>query len=341
MLVGFHQRGLRPDLIIFSDVGAEREVTYDYLPVINKWLRGVGFPEVTVVKYRAKNFKHWPEYFTIEENCLTNVTLPSIAYGGHSCSSKWKISAQDAYLESWDQAKAAWARGARVLRAIGFEDSPHEHKRSQRCNTFAVQDLEEGKYKAFFPLQEWGWDRERCVAEIKNAGLTVPSKSSCYFCTAMKPWEVDELSEDKLMRIVILEARTRDRHIEFADKRRAELEQLMANSEAPMPERAEAAAKLKRLPPPGKPCTEGLWRKAVKGTFANGKPNGAQAKPGAITDYIRMKGLLPSELVQALQDLTPTAYMTKADFDRDGVVGWQDWIQRICTEAKSRVRQAA
>ena len=34
MLVGYHQRGIRPDLIIFSDVGAEREATYDYLPII-------------------------------------------------------------------------------------------------------------------------------------------------------------------------------------------------------------------------------------------------------------------------------------------------------------------
>jgi hypothetical protein len=341
MLVGFHQRGIRPDLIIFSDVGAEREATYEYLPVINKWLRSVGFPEVTVVRYRAKNFKHWPAYFTIEENCLTNVTLPSISYGGHSCSSKWKISAQDEFLEAWPVAQAAWAQGKRVMRAIGFEDSPHEHKRSERCNTFAVQDLEEGKYQAFFPLQEWGWDRERCVTEIKNAGLVVPSKSSCYFCCAMKPWEVNELTRDKLMRIVILEARTAQRHIEFADKRRVELEQQIGDPLTPDPDRIIARQKLKRMGPAGTPVTEGIWRKAVKGKFANGKPNGAQAKPGSMTEYIRQRGLLPSPLIDALIDRTPTQVFTRADFEATGLSGWQEWIQRICAAAEKASAQAA
>lgn len=37
MLVGFKQRKIRPDLILFADVGAEREGTYAYLPVINQF----------------------------------------------------------------------------------------------------------------------------------------------------------------------------------------------------------------------------------------------------------------------------------------------------------------
>jgi hypothetical protein len=34
MLVGYAARGIRPDLILFSDVGAEKEGTYEYLPII-------------------------------------------------------------------------------------------------------------------------------------------------------------------------------------------------------------------------------------------------------------------------------------------------------------------
>ncbi len=335
LLTGYYQQGIRPDLIIHSDVGAEREATEAYLPVLNTWCRKVGFPEVTVVRYRAKNFKHWPAYFTIEENILTNVALPSIAYGGHSCSSKWKIAPQDEFFESWAPAIASWAEGKKILRAVGFEDSPHEHKRAKRCATFAVQDMDAGRYEAIFPLQTWGWNRERCKEEIASVGLPVPSKSSCFFCTAMKPWEVDELTREKLMRIVIIEARTRDRHMDYADKRRAELAAAIDNPELSLTERAEAATKLKRTPPPGQPLTEGIWRKRVKGM------RGAVAKPGSMTEYIRDKGLLPAALVDALVRLTPTRYVTREDFEREGVLNWQDWLQRLCAKAETEAAQAA
>jgi 3'-phosphoadenosine 5'-phosphosulfate sulfotransferase (PAPS reductase)/FAD synthetase len=314
MLVGYWRRGIRPDLILFSDTGSEREATYNYLPIINTWLSSVGFPSVTVVSYKAKNFKFWPPYHTLEENILTNVALPSISYGGHACSSKWKITAQDRFLDGWAMAKDAWSAGVVVRRAVGFEESPHERKRAQRCSTFSVQDLDDGKYNAVFPLQEWHWDRARCIEEIKAAGLPAPSKSSCYFCAAMKPWEVDELTPGKLMRIVIIEARTSLRHLDYAKQR------------------AEDSGQ----PWDGKPLIAGIWRKAVKGTFANGQPNGAQKRPGSMTEYIRENGLLPSSLIDALIALTPTCHFTKEDFEREGLAGWQDWIARICRRAHEK-----
>lgn len=129
LLVGLRDRGLRPDAILFADVGAERQATYDYLPVINDWLERAGFPVVTVVRYQPKKYKHWPPYYTLEENILTNVALPSIAYGGHNCSAKWKIEPQNAWLATWPLARDAWSRGQKVRKMIGFEDTPHEHRR--------------------------------------------------------------------------------------------------------------------------------------------------------------------------------------------------------------------
>ncbi len=330
MIVGLWRRGIRPDLILFSDVGAERERTYDFIPKFNAWLRAVGFPEITVVRYRAKNFKHWPAYFTIEENILTNVALPSIAYGGHSCSSKWKIAAQEAFLTEWEPAVESWKSGVPVIRAVGFEDSPHEHKRANRCATFAVQDLDAGKYDTRFFLQEWGWNRDRCVAEIEAAGLDNPGKSSCYFCTAMKPAEVDELTPDKLKRIVILEARTRDRHVDYANRRRAELEAVIGNPDTSEADRAAAVKKLAAMPAPGLPLTEGIWRKTVKGLR-----KGATAKPGSMTEYIRQKGLLNPRVIDALIAMTPTRHFTAADFERDGVTDWQDWLAKLCQKAEA------
>ncbi len=48
--VGLRQRGIRPGLILFADTGAERQATYDYLPVINAWLASASLPTVTVVR---------------------------------------------------------------------------------------------------------------------------------------------------------------------------------------------------------------------------------------------------------------------------------------------------
>lgn len=306
VLIGLHQRGERPDLIIFSDVGDEKEKTYRYLDVINAWCIYVGFPEVTVVRYTPQNFKHWPPYYTLFENCMTNITLPSLAYGGHACSSKWKIDAQRKFLETWAPAQEAWARGGKVTKCIGFEDSPKEHRRTKRCATFAVQDEDPSRVTLRFPLQEWGWDLERCIREIEAAGLPVPPKSSCHFCPAMKPWEVDELSQVQLARIVIMEARTAPRHLQHAKEKNWP--------------RGE-----------GVPLIEGLWRRRVKGF------RGATPKPGSMTEYIREKGLLPAAQVDALIQLTPTQHIRQSDFERDGLRNWSEWAERIIALSLSAV----
>lgn len=306
LLIGLHQRKIRPDLVIFADVGNERQKTYDYMRVINAWLEYVGFPLVTVVRYKPKNYKWWPPYHTLLENCLTNITLPSLAYGGHACSSKWKIDAQRKYLETWAPSQEAWARGEQVIKCIGFEDSPKEHLRTKRCSTFAVQDEDPDRVTLSFPLQEWGWNLERCIKEIEAEGLPVPPKSSCFFCPAMKPWEVDTLSPAELARIVILEARTRDRHLEHA-------------KEKGWPKGLNV------------PCIEGLWRRRVKGF------RGATPKPGSMTEYIREKALLPAAQVDALVALTPTGQIQQSEFERQGIKDWGDWIDRIIAQSSAPI----
>jgi len=305
MLVGLYRRGIRPDVIIFANVGSERQSTYDYIAILNDWLARIGFPPLTVVCYAAKNFKHWPPYFSLEENILTNVSLPAIAYGGHTCSAKWKIAPINAWLDRQPQMLDWWTHGGKVRKAIGFEDSKHERRRAQKgCATFATQEDEFDKYELWFPLQEWGWSRARCEVEILLAGLPCPTKSSCYFCTAMKPWEVDELAvyePDKLRRIVVIEARTSRRHLDYAEQR----------------------AREKGLPWDGQPITEGLWRKRVKGF------RGAIPRPGSMTEYIRQRELLPGSEIDRIIAATPTTHFTQSDFVRLGYANWQDWLAAI------------
>lgn len=206
MLVGMVERGIRPDAILFADVGAEKDTTYAYLPIMNEYLERNGFPRVTVVRYEPQNFKHYPPYATLEQNCLTNGTLPSEAFGFGSCSQKWKAAPQKKWLQQWAPAIACWATGGKVLRAIGFDDSCADQKRRYRAETITDE-----RFQYWYPLQEWHWTREICKEKIAAAGLPVPPKSSCFFCPNMTPAEVRELPADKLRRIVFMEARAKPR----------------------------------------------------------------------------------------------------------------------------------
>lgn len=300
MLVGMWERGIKPKLIITADVGSERPETYEFRPIFDDWLESVGFPTSITVRYQPRDYKHWPPYYTLLENCLTNVTLPSLAYGYHTCSSKWKITPINKYISALSWAREWWAEGGKILKAIGFDDSPHEHRRAERgCATFAVQSDEKDKYDLVFPLQEWGWTREMCVEAVQRVGLPVPPKSSCYFCPAMKPFEVDTLGEQELKISVVIEARTKQRHLDHSE--------------------------LKGWPRGvGVPLCEGLWRRAVKGC------RGAIPRPGSMTQYIRQKGLLPSDEVDRLIAATPTEPLTQNDFERLGFNNWQEWLVSIC-----------
>lgn len=210
MLVGFHERGIRPDLIITAHTGSEKQATYDAQPRLHAWLKKVGFPTVQYVRYQPVNYKNWPPYYGLEDNCLTNGTLPSLAFGGRkSCSSKWKVTPQLKWMKTWAPARAAWAAGKKVVKCIGFDASPID---ARRCNTYAkMPEDERDRYTIRYPLIEWGWDREECGRQIERAGLEPPPKSSCFFCPAMKTHEVRALPHDELTRIVKMEARAKPR----------------------------------------------------------------------------------------------------------------------------------
>ncbi len=93
LLIGLHQRGIRPDLLTFADTGSEKPETYQYVPVLRQWLRDVGFPDLVVVRNLCPIAKHRSLY----DNCQNNETLPSIAFGLKSCSLRWKKEPQDTW----------------------------------------------------------------------------------------------------------------------------------------------------------------------------------------------------------------------------------------------------
>ena len=204
LLVGLRDRGVRPDAILFADTGGEKKETYAFEAPMQDWLRREGWPAIVTVRYVATNFKNWPPYYTLEDNCLTNGTLPGISFGPASCSVKWKQAPQHKWTQAWQPARDAWSANVKVTKLIGFDASPADRRR-----TYVPED--DQRYTYEYPLQAWGWDRAECQRQIAAAGLPVPPKSSCFFCCAMKPHEVRALSPDEHRRIVVMEARAKPR----------------------------------------------------------------------------------------------------------------------------------
>lgn len=78
MIIEWIARGLPLSVVLTADTGTERDETYAFAPIFQRWMDAHHI-EHHVVRYVPQRFKHWPPYFTLLENCLTNATLPSIS----------------------------------------------------------------------------------------------------------------------------------------------------------------------------------------------------------------------------------------------------------------------
>lgn len=181
MLIECVKRGIKVDLILFADTGGERPHTYTYVKQFSKWLVDNGMPEIRIVKKVRRN----GEILTLEQNCLEQNMLPSIAYGFKSCSHKYKIQPQDKYCNNWKPARDEWAKGQKVTKLIGF-DADEEHR---------AKIPEDNKYVYSYPLVDWDMGRDECIETIREAGLCLPGKSACYFCPSSKPSEIRQLAK--------------------------------------------------------------------------------------------------------------------------------------------------
>ena len=207
MLVGMYQRGIPIDLILFADVGAERPEIYAFLHEMNDWLRVRGLPPITVVE----NVDRFGQRLTLEQECLRAHTLPSIAFGHKRCSLKHKIAPQDKFCNHHPGCRADWAKGRCVTKYIGYDAG--EGRRRERARE---RDAADRKYCKVYPLMDWGWTREDCIRTIRRAGLSVPGKSSCFFCPSMKKQEILALRDqhpELLARALALEANAQERLI--------------------------------------------------------------------------------------------------------------------------------
>ena len=222
MLVALHAAGIRPDVISLADTGGEKPETYAHIDAMNAVLQAWGWPTVDIVK---KVPLASTGYSTLEGNCLSNETLPSLAFGMKSCSIKWKTSPQDQFLKGvrsgpnaspphplWEQAQRT---GQRIIKLIGYDCGRADLRRSKRLATA------DADFDFAYPLQLLGWAREQCVSAIAAVlgPQLVPVKSACFFCPASKQHELWWLAghhPDLLERALLLERRAlTGRHSRF------------------------------------------------------------------------------------------------------------------------------
>jgi hypothetical protein len=196
LLVEAHNRGIRPDLIVWADTGSEHPRTYAYIDTIDEWLCAVQWPEVTRTRWIRQDGRWVP----LHEACEANKDLPSAAYGFAGCSSQWKRQPLDRLIGGHPIVTAALANRRTVERWVGY--SADEDHRVGRL------PLDDGfRWKA--PLHEWGIGRAEARQIITCAGLPLPGKSSCWLCPHSRPAEVQALRVEhpKLyMRAIAIEA---------------------------------------------------------------------------------------------------------------------------------------
>jgi hypothetical protein len=182
ILVGLHERGIRPDAITFANTGDEKPHTYRHIEEVNAWCAAAGFPAIETL---GPVFPQQIADGSLSNECLRLGKLPAKAYGFSSCSAKWKMEPQQRFNRAF--AEAQGIELSQITRLIGFDAD--EHSRVER----GLAAADKKPVKEAYPLYAWGWGREECVAAIARAGLQQPGKSACYHCPSSRKGEILEL----------------------------------------------------------------------------------------------------------------------------------------------------
>jgi hypothetical protein len=183
MLCGFRERGIRPDLMLFADTGAEHPRTYAHLIEISALCQiWWGIEIITVRELFQGKFEG------LERDSLRKHILPSLAYGSKRCSMRFKVDPQNRYVLKWMDSVGVKV----VTRAIGYHAAEGHRAVGKKMKPFT-----KGRSEQFwYPLIDWQWRQADCVEAIKRHGMTPPGKSSCFFCPAMKRHEIIKLRDE-------------------------------------------------------------------------------------------------------------------------------------------------
>ncbi|MGQ3141260.1 hypothetical protein [Rhizobium oryzihabitans] len=160
MLIALRLAGMRPHVITFADVAAEKPETMVHLDRIAAILADWGWPPITTCRKIPLASTGYEDLYG---NCIVNETLPSLAFGMKSCSIKWKQKPQDQVLKGsrsgpnaapphpiWIEAQQT---AQRIVKLIGYDCGRADMRRSRNLPTA------DADFDFAYPLQILGWSR--------------------------------------------------------------------------------------------------------------------------------------------------------------------------------------
>jgi len=178
------QQGVKFDYILFSNTGGERRKTYNYIPIMNKWLVANGQPKVKILRQLNKDKK----FIGLYNDVYQRKSLPAIAFGYKTCSLKFKKGPFDVFINNNKDIQTRLKNGAIIHKHIGF-DIDEEHRTTQNFDTEKMVNI--------YDLVNAEMGRFECEKIIRDAGLPPVGKSSCFYCPSLKPYEIIELYESE------------------------------------------------------------------------------------------------------------------------------------------------
>jgi len=140
------------DYVVFSDTGDEMPETYDYLPIMERFLTRRKIP-FKIVQCRKKE--------SLSDKCLRRKVIPSQIW--RWCTRDFKVIPIHAFYRTLK---------SHVYQYMGIDYG--EFLRMKPSHVEYVTNL--------YPLVDHKIGREQCIKIIKKARLPIPVKSGCYFC---------------------------------------------------------------------------------------------------------------------------------------------------------------
>lgn len=150
------------DEVVFADTGAELPETYAYLPLVEDYLSQYGVPfRIIPALVRGRN---------LYETCWERRVFPSTI---------WRWSTRDFKVKPIFRYYASLDAHINQYLAIAYD----ELERMRTSHASYVTNL--------YPLVEHKITRVQCSELIREAGLPLPVKSSCFFCpfSSLERWK--------------------------------------------------------------------------------------------------------------------------------------------------------
>jgi hypothetical protein len=154
----------KADLVLFADTGAEKQETYDLLPVYQDWAAEMGLEFALTQAHMGSledriNNRLKPDQIPIP-------VLTETGMGKRICTIRWKIQPCEKFI------RARYGRLAKVICQLGFTYEEAHRMRDAKYKTTTNR----------WPLIEKRLRRQDTIEIIKLAGLPVPPWTACYFC---------------------------------------------------------------------------------------------------------------------------------------------------------------